>query len=145
MFIRFLRDFNLKMCTASLHEGDRSFTIFQLISISAQKTLAHFFCVVWIFHRTEVDHDIQLPFSANELKSPATVPITTPNTNETNYVLTPGEKPTFERPMIPRTVFLNIPSRKLKPILFPWQFFLFQFQTETKSCWLKRSPFILTP
>lgn len=60
-----------------------------------------------------------VPMSSSCPTAPATVPITTPNTNETNYVLTPAGKPTFERPMIPRIGFLNTPSRKLKPILFP--------------------------
>lgn len=40
MFIKFLRGFNLKMYTASFHERDTAFTIFQIYS--PQKTLTHF-------------------------------------------------------------------------------------------------------
>lgn len=47
----------------------------------------------------------------------ATAPIT-PDTNETNYVLNPGEKPIFERVMIPRNGFLTVILRKLKPTHF---------------------------
>lgn len=50
--------------------------------------------------------------------SPATVPVMTPNTNETNYGLNPGGKPTFERAMIPRNGFLNIPPKKLNQLSF---------------------------
>lgn len=139
----FLRGFIMNMWTASLHQGDSAFTIFLKYWYFTTKNLNTLFLFTcntsWDEYSTEQTssmirnhHSISTYSICPDAL--AALPITTLHNWNRLGIESCGRAYISKSYDPPKTGFLNIPPRKLKPTLFPWESFLsFNSKLESKD------------